>query len=304
MSSLAGGSITSTRKWEVYALGIGFSIIWSSAFVAGKLGIQSSPPLWLLTIRFFIAGALMAVLLRLTGRAFPTRPGDYLTGIGLGLLNNAIYLGLCFYAFHHVTAGMVAMLASLTPLATALLAHPILGERLSARRVAGIGLGVLGAWFVLRGRLDGSGLDDPLWLVIVFVAMCCLSGGTILYRARATGSDPLAMNMIMTLASAVAVLPGALILEDFGAIKWDLNFFLVQAYIICVVSITGLLLWFRLIRLAGAGAASAFHFLNPALALGMAFVVLGEPVAAADLLGLIPIAAGILLVTRAGRPKV
>ena len=282
---------------EVYAVGIGFSLIWSSAFVVGKFAVGVAPPLWLLGIRFLIAGVAMLGLLKLMGRSLPARAGDWVTGIGLGLLNNAIYLGICFYAFRNVTAGMVAMIASLTPMATALMAHPVLGEKLSARRILGIVLGILGAWIVLRGRLDG-GVDDPFWLGMVFLAMCCLSGGTILYRARATNTDPLAMNAVMTLASAFAVIPAAMLLEDHHAIHWaEPRFILVQAYMIVIVSILALLLWFRLIRLAGAGAASAFHFLNPAFALTMAWIVLGEPVALHDLMGLVPIAVGILLVT-------
>ncbi len=291
---------------EVYVLGIAFSLIWSSAFVVGKFAVGVAPPLWLLGVRFFLAGLVLLAMLRLMGRSLPRNRGDWLTGIGLGILNNAIYLGICFYAFGHVTAGMVAMIASLTPMATALMAHPILRERLSPRKLIGIALGIFGTWIVLRGRLGDGGMvvDDPVWLAIMFLAMLCLSGGTILYRARATGADPVAMNTVQTLASAVAVIIPALFLEDFGAIHWtEPRFILVQLYLIGVVTICGLLMWFRLIRLAGAGAASAFHFLNPALALSMAWVALGEPVAWQDLLGLAPIAIGILLVTRAAAPR-
>lgn len=290
--------------WRVIAIGVAFSFIWSSAFISGKFAVSVAPPLWTLTLRFAVAGLCMIALLRLMGARLPGAPGDWATGIALGLLNNAVYLGLCFYAFQSVTAGMVAMIASLTPLATALIAHPALGERLTARKLLGIALGIMGAAVILRTRLGGGlSLDDPLWLALVGFAMVCLSSGTVLYRARATRAHPMAMNAIMTLSSGAMLLPVALVLEDFAAIQWNATFFLTQAYMIAVVSILGLILWFRLIREAGAGPASAFHFLNPAFALGLAYLVLGEPVARTDLIGLVPIAIGILMVTGAGRRR-
>lgn len=302
---MSTGSGSGRFSLEVYVIGVLFSAIWSAAFVVGKFSVGAAPPFWLLGVRFTLAGLILLIMLKLMGRSLPRNRADWLTGIGLGVLNNAVYLGICFYAFGHVTAGMVAMIASLTPMATALMAHPVLGERLSARKLIGIALGIFGVWIVLRGRLDGAVMvDDPFWLGMVFLAMICLSGGTILYRARATGADPVAMNTVQTLASAVAVIIPALILEDFNAIQWtEPRFILVQLFLIGVVTICGLLLWFRLIRLAGAGAASAFHFLNPALAMSMAWVALGEPVAWQDLLGLVPIAIGILLVTRSAAPR-
>lgn len=298
---MSAAALPAGIAWRVVAIGVAFSLIWSSAFISGKFAVTAAPPLWTLTIRFAVAGVLMLVLLRLMGARLPAARADWLTGIGLGLLNNAVYLGLCFHAFQSVTAGMVAMIASLTPLATALIAHPALGERLSARKLAGIALGLAGAALILRSRLGGDlSLDDPVWIALVGVAMLCLSSGTVLYRARATRAHPMAMNAIMTASSAVMLLPVALALEDFGAIRWNATFFLTQAYMILVVSILGLILWFRLIREAGAGPASAFHFLNPAFALGLAFLILGEPVVASDLVGLVPIAVGILMVTGAG----
>jgi len=56
-----------------------------------------------------------------------------------------------------------------------------------------------------------------------------------------------------------------------------------------------------LLKVCGATAASAYHFLMPPLGMLFAFLVLGEHVEFRDLLGIVPVAVGIYLVTRPGK---
>jgi drug/metabolite transporter (DMT)-like permease len=53
-----------------------------------------------------------------------------------------------------------------------------------------------------------------------------------------------------------------------------------------------------LLTVFGATAASSYHFLMPPLGLLFGWLLLGEPVAISDLLGIVPVAIGIYLVTR------
>ncbi len=53
--------------------------------------------------------------------------------------------------------------------------------------------------------------------------------------------------------------------------------------------------------MSGATAASAYHFLMPPLGLLFGWLLLGEHAAPADLIGIIPVAFGIYLVTRPAR---
>jgi drug/metabolite transporter (DMT)-like permease len=70
------------------------------------------------------------------------------------------------------------------------------------------------------------------------------------------------------------------------------------AFLVLGGSILAYLLWFHLLKVCGATAASAYHFLMPPLGMLFAFLVLGEHVEFRDLLGIVPVALGIYLVTR------
>ncbi len=284
-------------NFKVYLLGISFCVLWSSAFTVGKFAVGTAPPLWFLTIRFGIAFLVMWAVLAYMRKGFPTNRRDNWTAIWLGILNNAAYLGLCFIAFQSTSTSMVALIASLMPLVTAALAWPILSEPLTVRKVAGLALGTAGAWFILWHRLDGEvQIDDPVGLGLATIGMICLACGTVLYKKRGAHADPLAMNAVQALSASVVLLPLALMTENAGDIVVGWTFVWTQAYTAIIMTFAALMLWFALIREAGAGAASAFHFLNPGIAMLIAWLVLSEPISVTDITGLIPVAIGILLV--------
>src|SRR5215813_2855363 len=70
-------------------------------------------------------------------------------------------------------------------------------------------------------------------------------------------------------------------------------------YLVLFVSVFCFLLWFQLLTMVGATAASAYHFLMPPLGMLFGWLLLGEHIAWPDLVGILPIALSIYLVTRA-----
>ncbi|RVU36327.1 EamA/RhaT family transporter [Hwanghaeella grinnelliae] len=294
--AVAAAMPTKGGNKELYLLGISFCTLWSSAFIAAKFGLTAAPPLAQLTVRFLFAGALLWAGMLILGKKWPADRRDLVTGIALGVLNNSAYLGLFYIAMQSITAGLAALIAALTPLATVFLAQPLLGEKITKRALMGVALGLAGAAIVLRERV-GSGADDMVGVVLGGIAMLCLTSGTILYRKRGSHSDPFVMVTVQTITSGLVLIPFSLAMEDWGSIQLNTTFFLSVAYLSIMLSVVALLIWFRMIRIAGASRASAFHFLNPGLGMLFAFLILGEPLSLIDLAGLVPIVFGIILVT-------
>src|SRR5919108_1640771 len=99
ISSAAGADASGTvgasvAPWRYATLAVLFSLLWASAFIAVKVGLRDSPPLFMMSSRFLVAGALLLVLARLRRTPFPPDAGVWRRLLLLGALNYAIYLGL------------------------------------------------------------------------------------------------------------------------------------------------------------------------------------------------------------------
>jgi len=280
--------------WGPVAL---FCLLWSSAFAGAKFGLRDCPPMTLLTIRFFLAAIALLALAAWSGQL--RRPTWREVGLlaMLGVLNNALYLGLSWTGMLTVSSAFTAVLISTNPLLIGVLAGPVLGERLTGRKFAGLLLGLAGVALVLRSRLGGMH-EDPHGVWLVAGGLVALVVATLLYKRHPPASGLWLATGVQALAGALALLPFALLQESGQAINWSPNLFWSLMYMVFAVSVGGYGLWFHILRRSSATAASALHFLMPPLGLLFGWLTLGEHVAAMDLLGILPIAAGIWLATR------
>ena len=108
-----------------------FCLLWSFAFVAGKIGVTDCPPLILLTARFSLAGILILGISALRGEGFDLTWRDAAVFSILGVANNALYLGLGYTGLQTVSAGLGGLVVSANPVFTAVLAAVFLGETLT-----------------------------------------------------------------------------------------------------------------------------------------------------------------------------
>jgi drug/metabolite transporter (DMT)-like permease len=274
-----------------------FCVLWSLAFAVSKLGLLDCPPLLLLTIRFLAAGAITLAIAAMLGARWRLGWRDGLVLAALGVVNNALYLSLSLFGMLLVPAGLMALIVSTNPVLIALLAASFLGERMTVRKLIGLMLGVAGVAIIVESRLAGGAAGAP-GIGFALAALLSLAGGTILFKRFAPGVDLVVGNGVQTLAGGLVLAPLAFTFESVGDIVPTWRLAGVLAYVILCVSVAAYLLWFRLVTVYGATAASAWHFLIPPLGMLSGWLLLGEHVHAPDLIGIVPVAAGIWLVTR------
>ena len=88
-----------------------FCLLWSFAFVAGKVGVTDCPPLIFLATRFLIAGVLILGISALRGDAWKWNMSrrDVVAFIIIGIANNALYLGLGYIGLRTISAGLLSV---------------------------------------------------------------------------------------------------------------------------------------------------------------------------------------------------
>jgi drug/metabolite transporter (DMT)-like permease len=274
-----------------------FCLLWSFAFVAGKIGVTDCPPLILLTARFSLAGLLILGISALRREGFSLTWRDAAVFAILGVANNALYLGLGYTGLKSVSAGLGGLIVSANPVFTAALAALFLGEALTWRKVSGLLLGIAGVAFIVWHRMS-VGSDSFHGILFTLASLASIVAGTILFKLLSPRGSLWVGNGIQNLAGGLALLPFAFTLADVNDIVPSARLFGAFAFLVFGGSILAYLLWFHLLKVCGATAASAYHFLMPPLGMLFAFLVLGERVEFRDLLGIVPVALGIYLVTR------
>jgi drug/metabolite transporter (DMT)-like permease len=274
-----------------------FCLLWSFAFVAGKIGVIDCPPLILLAARFSLAGVLILGVSLLRRDTWDLSWRDAAVFAVLGVANNALYLGLGYTGLKTVSAGLGGLIVSANPIFTAVLAALFLGEALTVRKVIGLLLGIIGVGFIVWHRMS-VGTDSPHGILFTLASLASIVVGTILFKLLAPKGSLWIGNGIQNIAGGLAVMPFAFTLSSVSDIVPSMRLAGAFAFLVLGGSILAYLLWFHLLKVCGATAASAYHFVMPPLAMLFAFLVLGEHVEFRDMIGIIPVALGIYLVTR------
>jgi len=179
-------------------------------------------------------------------------------------------------------------------------ADPVFREALTWRKVLGLLLGMAGVGFIVWHRMS-VGTDSLHGILFTLASLASIVTGTILFKLFAPKGSLWIGNGIQNLAAGIVLLPVALVFADFNDIVPSARLFGAFAFLVLGGSILAYLLWFQLLKVCGATAASSYHFLMPPLAMLFAWMVLGEHVEFRDLLGIVPVALGIYLVTRPAR---
>ena len=191
-----------------------FCLLWSFAFVAGKIGVTDCPPLILLAARFLARRHPDPRHLR----RFAAKPGRRSPGATprifaiLGVANNALYLGLGYTGLQTVSAGLGGLIVSANPVFTAVLAALFLGEALTWRKVMGLLLGIAGVGFIVWHRMS-VGTDSLHGILFTLASLASIVAGTILFKVLAPKGSLWVGNGVQNLAAGIVLLPFALTLR-------------------------------------------------------------------------------------------
>ncbi|MGI9452803.1 MAG: DMT family transporter [Geminicoccaceae bacterium] len=293
---------TGPRRLDLVAvlIGLGFALMWSSAFSVVKIALQDAPPFLILTLRFLVSGLIAVMIAWALGQRMPGQRRQWLAILVLGLCQNSLYLGLNFKAMTLVPAGLAAILASSVPLIVALFCRVFLKERLGWVGYAGLAFGFAGVLTIMVGRVAGG--ESGFGILLCLIGAMAMASATLIVRNTDLGSGLLMIVGLQMLVGSASLAPVVFLLEDLDGVRLTMSLALAFTYVTLVPGVIATLVWFYLVRRIGATHAAAFHFLNPAFGVIIANLLLGELIGLRDVIGVLIIMASILAVQLA-RPK-
>ena len=266
-----------------------FVLIAGANAVAVRYVLHEMGPFWAAAVRFAVAGAILVVVMVLTGRSLPT--GDRLVGTVLfGVLGFGLAYTFLYQALVEANAGTTMLMLAVVPLLTVLLAAGQRVERLSWRTLAGALIAGAG---ILVVSADQISLDVPLvsLALLMLAAVCQAESGVV--AKRWPPGDPVAANALGQLLGAAILAGVAVGTGERFVLPTRPDSWIAMAYLVLLGSIVLFLLVLFILARWTASATSYGFLLFPLVAIVLGALTLGEPVRPSFALGGIVVLLGV-----------
>jgi drug/metabolite transporter (DMT)-like permease len=269
-----------------------FVLIWATGFIVAGVVAGRADPLTFLAARYGSSAIVFIALSLAVGATWPRDVPSWRDALIAGMLLHGIYIGGVFWSVSHgLPAGITALVTGLSPLLTALLARPLLHERIIPRQWAGIVVGIVGVGLIVSPRLHGE-LRVPLMpLATALVATLSLALGTLWQKHSKPAMDLRVNAAIQFVGAFLLTLPTALLLEP-GHFDASPALWAALAWAVLGLSVGGVSIMLALLRRGAASKVAPLLYLSPAVAALIAWAVFGESLNALQLAGMALAAAG------------
>ncbi len=264
--------------------------IWGASFLFMRIVAPALGPIATADLRMLIAGVALVAWLRLTGYDPQWRRWG-LHYVRVGIINTGVPFALYAFAALHISAGEMAVLNATSPMWGAMLSAAFLGERLSARRIAGLLLGVAGVALIARPSAEGATLIAAAAGVL---AAGCYGFAGVYLRRWAPGAPARGMAAGTQLGAGLLMLPLVAVFPPAQAPSMLVVGSVLALGLVC--GAVGYVLYFRLIADLGATSALTVTYLIPLFGMLWGALFLGEAVTLAMAGGAALVILGTLLV--------
>ena len=287
------------RERQALAYALTAVALWSTVATGFKLGLRVLDPVQLLFLGSLISCVFFMVALLVSGQLaelLRTPRGELVRYGCLGLLNPAGYYLILFEAYDRLPAQIAQPLNYTWAITLAILAWPILGQRLDARVLAGIFISYVGVLVLLsQGRWDAMPEIDGVGVTLALVSTLIWAS----YWLVGTKNRATAL-VVMTPGFVVGTLGVATVCAlTSGFPTFTAEVILYGAWVgLIEMGITFLLWQAALSRTRNAGRIGQLIFLSPFVSLVLINFVLGEHVHLFSIVGLAGIVAGLAVSRR------
>ncbi len=269
-----------TSPWMIGACLAAVYIIWGTTYFAIKVGVGGIAPLFLVGMRFLVAGGALMIVQLLRAKRMPSGR-QWRNATLLGLLLLVVGNGGVTVAERWVSSGATVALISVMPLATALWSGAF-GQWPRRREWLAIGLGAAGAAVMLLGR-DLYGSIPATGLILL--ATTCWSLGTVLSRRLDVPHGPTGFAAEMLSAGVIALGLSAALGEHW-ALPTAPKFWWAWGYLVVFGSLIAFSAYRYVVERVSPTLASTYAYINPPVALLVGWWLGNESFSANVLVGL------------------
>jgi len=288
-------SINTSMTARVWAMLVLLSILWGGSFFFVGIAVTELPPLTIVTLRVGIATLTLWIIVFMLGLRPPKNLRVWGTFLGMGLLNNVIPFVLIVWGQTQIASGLASILNAATPIFTVVVAGVLLpDERMTPLKLVGVAVGFIGV-VVMIGLPALTGSSSLVaQLAIITAALSYAFAGVYGRRFKTMEIHPIITAAGQVTASTIVLAPIALAIDgqpDITVIS--LKIWLAVASLAIFSTAMAYVLYFKILKLAGATNVLLVTLLVPVSAILLGFLFLNETLEVLHLIGILLITLGL-----------
>ena len=294
-----------SRLLSTTFLAITACMLWSTAFVGVKIGLNYTTPLRFAGIRFFLAGIYILPFCGNLKNSFRQIFRNWKEVVRLGLFQTFLLYTFFYLGISRVPASLTAIIIGANPLFTAILAHLLLrDDRLNMRKLGSISLGMAGVVIIAASRENFSWAEGKeFWGILILVAanLAGSMGNVVVVKYR-KGLPPVLLNSSQLMFGGLCLMLLSLPFEGLDIQVNAYPYYIALAWL-SAMSATAFSIWFILLRRPGikVSVLNVWKFLIPVFGALLSWIILpGERPEFFGVTGMVFIAIS-LVVLNAGR---
>jgi drug/metabolite transporter (DMT)-like permease len=253
-------------------------VSWGTTFLATRVALESIPPFAMAGPRHFIAGVILALILRLRGVKLPSR--DSWAGHAvLGLLMIGLGNGCLVWAQQFVPSGVAAVLVSVIPFwMIGVEACMPDGERVRTRQVVGLLLGFGGIVLLTRSSMNGSAPSPQIVLGVVMTQLSCLGWaiGSAYAKRHKRNENLFAATSVQIMFGGAILMGVATVTGDWNSVAPTPVSMLAVLYLVVVGTFVGYVCYVYALKHLPVSTVSLYAYVNPVIAVILGSLLLKE----------------------------
>jgi len=282
------------NRWGIIA-GLAAAAIWGAMYVVSKVVMEVIPPFTLITLRLLLGSLTLWLIIAFQGGIDFTRR-QYLRVVGVGWIGYGVSIGFQFVGTKLSTASNGALVTSATPAFVLLFGAWILGERITKRRLAALGLATAGVIVVIDPRTVSLSSEMFLGNLSLVAAAITWALYSVLIRKVTRDLDTLRVSLVAFWGGFIVAIPmGIREVNTIGVGEITTGMIAGVLFLGIISTALAMYLWNTAFALLEAGAASLTFFAQPVVGAALGAYFLGEQLTPLFLIGGVLIGLGIYL---------
>jgi drug/metabolite transporter (DMT)-like permease len=265
-----------SSAWVSFALLFSLWLIWGVSWPAMRI-VFTELPVWQFRATTSLIGGTTLLLMGIGQGGGWRIPRKLWPALGTAALFNIAIWNICVgYGLANIGAGHGAIVVYTMPVWTALLSALVLHERLTARKLLALAMGIAGVLLLLFANLGDLG-GRPVGIAFMLGASFAWAFGTIAVKRVAWPANMSALAGWQLLIGAVPLAIVAAFAEKFTLDQMSERAALASVYVVLGALVGGYWLWFRIVDRMPASIAAIGTLMVPVIGVVSGALILAEP---------------------------